>query len=159
MDAGHRPVERREDLRCVLAKRETGAREQVMSKIVAIFEALDNEEKEAERRRCAEKTRRELRPPDVGGANGERDRQAARHQSDGVRGAVGDLCVARALHERCELGSVPQHRVHDDREPARQSDLALRIVDRLAIAKAQSLSLSWPSAETGSPRTVTKCYF
>jgi hypothetical protein len=26
---------------------------------------------------------------------------------------------------RCELGSVPQHRVHDDREPARQRDSGL----------------------------------
>ena len=47
----------------------------------------------------AEKDRREPRPPDVGGANGERDRQAARHQNDGVRGAIGDLGVARPLHE------------------------------------------------------------
>jgi hypothetical protein len=34
--------------------------------------------------------------------------------------------------------------MHDDRGAASQSNLALRIVDRLAIAKAQSLSLSWP---------------
>jgi hypothetical protein len=45
---------------------------------------------------------------------------------------------------RCELRSVSQHRMHDDSEAARQSDSRLRIVDRLAIAKAQSLSLSWP---------------
>jgi hypothetical protein len=45
---------------------------------------------------------------------------------------------------RRELGFVPQHCVHDDCEATRQSDPAFRVVDRLAIAKAQSLSLSWP---------------
>ena len=69
-----------------------------MSKVVAIFEALDDEK---EKRRAPpfapRKTRREPRPPDIGGANGERDRQAARHQHDSVRGAIGDFGVARAL--------------------------------------------------------------
>ncbi len=71
MDAGHRPIECPEDLRGVLAERETGAGEEMMSKIVAIFEALDNEEKKAEHCRCADKDRREPRPSDVRGANGE----------------------------------------------------------------------------------------
>jgi hypothetical protein len=45
---------------------------------------------------------------------------------------------------RKELRSVPQHGVHDDRKATRQSDARLRMDDRLAMAKAQSLSLSWP---------------
>ena len=45
---------------------------------------------------------------------------------------------------RDEFRPVPQHRVHDNRQAASYNDLALRIVDRSAIAKAQSLSFSWP---------------
>jgi len=44
---------------------------------------------------------------------------------------------------RSELGFVPQHRMHDDGEATRQSDPSFRIVDRLALAKAQSFSFSW----------------
>ena len=52
----------------------------------------------------------------------------------GLQAALGEL----------ELRPISKHRVHDDREAARQEQpFALRIVDRFAIAKAQSLSLSW----------------
>jgi hypothetical protein len=37
---------------------------------------------------------------------------------------------------------VSQHRVHDDGQAPGVRNRALRIVDRLAIAKAQSLSLA-----------------
>src|SRR5271167_1927053 len=43
-----------------------------------------------------------------------------------------------------ELAAVSQHGVHDDGEAPRECDRALRIVDRLAIANAQSLSFNGP---------------
>ena len=46
---------------------------------------------------------------------------------------------------RYELCLISQHRMHDNTEAARPSDYALcTSLHGLAIAKAQSLSLSWP---------------
>ena len=61
-------------MRGVLAEREARAREEMMSKVVSIFEALDDKKEKPERRRSRQKDCREPRPPDIGGANGERDR-------------------------------------------------------------------------------------
>jgi hypothetical protein len=44
MDASHRPLGRPEDLCGVLAEREIDAGEKMISKVVALFEALDDEE-------------------------------------------------------------------------------------------------------------------
>jgi hypothetical protein len=55
---------------------------------------------------------------------------------------------------RVELGSVPNHSVHDDGETARRAMRALRMLDRLAMAKEQFLSLLF-ARPTGQRRPLS----